>query len=95
MGKYLTYDEFRQLVLDWLDDHYHFGDAATLVRDDDMSFLDNGVLNSLGFVALIVYLEDLFRITIDRKALSRENFDSMRKIITYVTDHPQYQGVAS
>ncbi len=95
MGRILTYDEFRQLILDWLDDHYHFGDAATLVQDDDRSFLDNGVLNSLGFVALIVFLEDTFRITIDRKALSRENFDSMRKIITFVTSHPQYQGVAS
>lgn len=95
MGRHLNYDEFRQLILDWLDDHYHFGDAATLIRDDDMSFLDNGVLNSLGFVALIVYLEDLFRITIDRKALSRENFDSMKKIITYVTGHSQYQGAWS
>ncbi len=95
MGRHLNYDDFRQLVLDWLDDHYHFGDAAALVRDDDLSFLDNGVLNSLGFVALIVYLEDTFRITIDRKALSRENFDSMRKIICYVTRHPQYQGIPS
>lgn len=93
MGKILSYEEFRQLILDWLDDHYHFGDAAILVRDDDMSFLDNGILNSLGFVALIVHLEDTFHITIDRKALSRENFDSMRKIITYVTNHPQYRGL--
>lgn len=69
MGRLLNYDEFRQLVLDWLDDHCHFGDAATLVCDDDMSFLDNG--------------------------LSRENFDSMRRIITYVTGHPQYQGAWS
>jgi len=82
------------LILDWLDDHYHFGEAATLVQDDDRSFLDNGILNSLGFVALIVYLEDLFRITIDRKSLTRENFDSMRKIITYVMNHREYRGLA-
>jgi len=94
MPRPLTYEEFRQLILDWLDDHYHFGEAATLVQDDDRSFLDNGILNSLGFVALIVYLEDLFRITIDRKSLTRENFDSMRKIITYVMNHPEYRGLA-
>lgn len=93
MGRKITYEEFRRLIIDWLDDHYHFGEAENLIRDDDMSFLDNAILNSLGFVALIVFLEDYFHITIDRKSLSRENFDSMRKIITYVMNHPQYEGV--
>jgi len=74
----------RQLLIDWLDDNYHFGEAETLIPSDDASFLDNGVLDSLGFVALIVYLEDRFRITIDRKSLNRENFDSLNKILAYV-----------
>ena len=74
----------RQLLIDWLDDNYHFGEAETLIASDDASFLDNGVLDSLGFVALVVYLEDKFRITIDRKSLNRENFDSVNKILAYV-----------
>jgi acyl carrier protein len=74
----------RQLLIDWLDDNYHFGEAETLIPSDDASFLDHGVLDSLGFVALIVYLEDKFRITIDRKSLNRENFDSLNKILAYV-----------
>jgi len=80
----MTRTDMRQLLLDWLDDNYHFGEAATLIPSDDASFLDNGILDSLGFVALIVYLEDKFHITIDRKSLNRENFDSLNKILSFV-----------
>lgn len=77
--------KMRQLLIDWLDDHYHFGEAESKIGSDDTSFLDNGILDSLGFVALVVYLEDRFGITIDRKNLNRENFDSVNKILGYVS----------
>jgi acyl carrier protein len=82
----------RQSVIDWLDDNYHFGDAATLIKADDMSFLDHGVLDSLGFVQLILYLEKSFKIQINRKDLSRANFDSLGKIVSYVTSHKEFRG---
>ncbi|HOU53501.1 MAG TPA: acyl carrier protein [Myxococcota bacterium] len=74
----------RQRIIDWLDDQYHFGEAEQKIGDDDASFLDRGVLDSLGFVALIVWLEDLLHLAIDRRNISRENFDSMNKILDYV-----------
>ena len=79
-------------MIDWLDDNFHFGDAAAKIKDDDLSFLDNGILNSLGFVAMIVHLEDTFRIRIERKSLTRENFDSMRKILDYVLSRKEWKG---
>lgn len=83
----------RQHVIDWLDDNYHFGDTEALISSDDMSFMDNGVLDSLGFVQLILFLENTFQIALDRKDITRENFDGMAKIIAYVTSHKDYQGV--
>jgi acyl carrier protein len=74
----------RRVIIDWLDDKYLFGDAASLIRSDDISFLENGILDSLGFVQLVLMLEDRYRIKIDRKHLTRENFDSMNKILGYV-----------
>ncbi len=74
----------RQLIIDWLDDRYLFGEAAELIRNDDISFLENGILDSLGFVQLVLMLEERYRIKIDRKHLTRANFDSMNKILTYV-----------
>jgi acyl carrier protein len=88
------YGALRRVVIDWLDDNYHFGDAEALIGEDDRSFLDHGILASLGFVQLIVYLEDTYRITIDRKDLTRENFDSMTKIVTYVLRHREFKGIS-
>ncbi len=76
--------ELRQLVIDWLDDHYHFGEAAELITGDELSFMDNDILSSLGFVQLILYLEDTLGISIDQAKLSRENFDGMGKILRYL-----------
>ena len=83
----------RRLVIDWLDDHYHFGEAEALIGPDDASFLDRGVLDSLGFVRLVVYLEDTLGFKIERKHLTRENFDSLLKIITYVVAQPGFRSV--
>jgi acyl carrier protein len=84
--------ELRQMIIDWLDDNYHFGEAAAKIRDDDMSFLKNGILDSLGFVQLILHLENSFRIRINRKELSPKNFDSMNLIIAYLLAHPEFKG---
>jgi D-alanine--poly(phosphoribitol) ligase subunit 2 len=81
--------ELRQMVVDWLDDNYHFGDAAKLIKNDDLSFLQNGILDSLGFVQLVLHLEKTLAIKIDRKSLSPKNFDSMNKIIEYVVALPK------
>jgi acyl carrier protein len=84
-------NDLRQLVLDWLDDNYHFGEAATKVTGDDLSFLKSGVLDSLGFVQLVLHLEKTFKLKIDRKSLTPANFDSMNKILDFVTRHPHYK----
>lgn len=76
--------DVRQVVIDWLDDNIHFGDAASLIASDSMSFLDNGILDSLGFVRLVLHLEDTFSIQLDRKSLTRENFDSLSRIVGFV-----------
>lgn len=81
----------RQAVIDWLDDNYHFGEAAQMIKSDDMSFLQGGILDSLGFVQLVLFLEKAFSIKINRKELSPKNFDSLGKIVAYVTAHPDYR----
>jgi acyl carrier protein len=86
------YPEIRTLVVEWLDDNYHFGQAEELIGSDERSFLENGILDSLGFVQLIVHLENTYHIKLERKQLTRANFDSLRKIITHVSGHRDYRG---
>jgi len=80
----MTDAELRRLIVEWLDDQYHFGDAERLIRDDDQSFLETGVLTSLGFVQLVLFLEDTLKLRIDRGALTRENFDGMGRILRHL-----------
>lgn len=81
----------KRAVIDWLDEAYHFGEAESLIKSDDMSLLDNGILDSLGYVNLTLFLEKRYVLKIDRKSLTRDNFDSLRKIATYITTHPQFR----
>jgi acyl carrier protein len=81
----------RQAIIDWLDDKYHFGDAAQLIKSDDMSFIKGGVLDSLGFIQLVLFIENTYSLKINRKELS-PTFDTMAKIVAYVTSHPDYRG---
>ncbi|MBK8256287.1 MAG: acyl carrier protein [Polyangiaceae bacterium] len=90
----MSYPLVRKRVIDWLDDQYHFGDAEKLIRNDEASFLDGGVLDSLGFVQLCLFLEKTYRFKIDRKSLTRENFDSLGKIVRYVIGHKDFKGAA-
>lgn len=86
----MTEAELRRLIIDWLDDNHHFGEAESLITNDEMSFLDNGILDSLGFLQLVLYLEDTLGLKIDRQQLSRDNFDGMGKILRYVMNHPDF-----
>jgi len=82
----------RKFVVDWLDDNYHFGDTEALLGgDDEKSFLQNGILDSLGFVKLILFLEDGLSVKIDVKDIRPVNFDSLGKIVRYVSVLPGYR----
>ncbi len=84
--------KLRKVIIDWLDDNYHFGDAEGLIdSDDEKSFLQSGILDSLGFVSLVLFLENSCSVTIDRARLSPENFDSLGKIVRFVVPLPNYR----
>lgn len=79
----------KRVVIDWLDDNYHFGDAeAKIGSDEDKSFLQNGILDSMGFVKLILHIEQTFNIQLDRKHIAQANFDSLQRIANYVSTLP-------
>ena len=88
----MSLSSLRSKVVDWLDDNYHFGDTETLIAgDDEKSFLKNGILDSLGFVKLILFLEDSLGVRIDRKDIRPDNFDSLGKIVRYISALPDYR----
>jgi len=51
---------------------------------DDDSFLEKGIVDSMGILHLIAFVEDKYGIPVEDKDLITENWDSVRRISDYV-----------
>ncbi|MFQ3632951.1 acyl carrier protein [Roseiflexus sp.] len=60
-----------------------FGDESFIYSDED-SFLERGIVDSLGVIELVSFLEGQFGISIADHELIPENFDSVRNVSEYV-----------
>jgi acyl carrier protein len=51
---------------------------------DDTSFLDEGIIDSVGVLELVAFLEETFGFRVEDEELIPENLDSLVKITAYV-----------
>ncbi len=51
---------------------------------EDASFLDEGIVDSVGVLELSMFVSETFGLTVDRKDLKPENFDSVANLAAYV-----------
>lgn len=56
--------------------------GATIAATDNL--IQNHIVNSMGFIRLIRFIEDNYHITVPLEDLNPENFESVEKIITYI-----------
>ena len=52
---------------------------------DDVSFLDEGVVDSTGTLELVMFVEETFGIEVGDNEIEPENFDSVNKLAAYIT----------
>ena len=52
--------------------------------DDDDSFLEEGIVDSLGIMELVMFVEETFGVTIEDHEIIPDNFDSVNKLTNYV-----------
>jgi acyl carrier protein len=52
--------------------------------DDNVSFLDEGIVDSVGVMELVSFVEEGFRVHVEDLDITPENFDSVSKIAAYV-----------
>jgi acyl carrier protein len=76
----LVQDQIRQFIRDSF-----FVDEFS----NDDSFLASGLLDSLGIVQLVSFVEQTFAITVPDTDLVPENFDSVAKLAAYVDRRSQ------
>jgi len=59
--------------------------------DEDTLLFDNDILDSLGFMQLIINIEDKYHIQIDEKLILKSNFETARTIETFIGKLLKYE----
>jgi acyl carrier protein len=79
--------ELRELVKAWVRAHSRTADAATAPMADDTDLLAAGLLDSLGFVELIVYVEEATGLPIDLDGVEPEEFTTVEGFARLAAGH--------
>jgi acyl carrier protein len=53
---------------------------------DEISFLEKGIIDSTGVLELVTFVEDKFGITVEDEELIPDNFDSLTKLSSFVSN---------
>jgi acyl carrier protein len=71
--------EIRQFIID----NFLFGEPEPQLSNDD-SLLDQGIIDSMGVLELVTFLEDKYEIEIPDDELVPTNLDSVNRMIEFV-----------
>ncbi|MEO8101769.1 MAG: acyl carrier protein [Betaproteobacteria bacterium] len=74
--------DVKQAVRQFLLDNFLMGSGAVIA--DDASFMKGHVLDSSGFMELILFLEESFGVKVEDAELVPENLDSLNNIEAFV-----------
>jgi len=76
--------EIREHIRNYIIENFLFGDTEPLTGDD-ISLLDSGIVDSVGVMELVAYLEQDHGLSIEDSELIPENLDSIDNLVRYVT----------
>jgi len=81
----------RKAVMSFLDEELLPASGVRRKPALDENLLDSGILDSLGIMKLLEYLERTFSISVDEEDLLPENFESINAIILLLQKYQQRQ----
>jgi acyl carrier protein len=53
-------------------------------HSDSASFLEEGIVDSMGIMELVMFVEENFNVTVEDEELVPDNFDSVGRLAAYV-----------
>jgi len=84
----MNLDEVRQKLRHFILENYLFTDDESALQDDT-SFLDGGILDSMGILELIEYLDESLGIKVEGDELVPDNLDSIDSLIKFISAKTQ------
>ncbi len=79
----MNLDETRQKLRHFILGNYLFSEDESALNDDD-SFLDGGILDSMGILELIEYLDEGLGIKVEGDELVPDNLDSINSLLKFI-----------
>lgn len=73
---------YRETVRQFIVENFLFGEETKL--EDDISFLENGIIDSTGILELIAFLEETYDIKVEDEELIPENLDSLNNVTAFI-----------
>jgi acyl carrier protein len=70
-------------IRDFIVENFLFGNREKL-PDDDISFLQNGLIDSTGILEVVSFIEEKFGIRVEDDELLPENLDSVRCLADFI-----------
>lgn len=72
----------RDLIYQFVQDELLYGDAGELTNTTQL--LDDGILDSLGMLRMVEFLERQFQIAVGAEEINRKNFKSIDALAKFV-----------
>lgn len=72
----------RETIYQFINDDLLFGDGGQLTNTTHL--LDDGILDSLGMLRMVEFLESNFGIKVEADEINRQNFKSINSLAAFV-----------
>jgi acyl carrier protein len=73
----------RQVIRSYILENFLFSDDETAIADDE-SFLELGIIDSVGALEIALFLEHAFGFTVKEDEMLPENLDSVNNLVAFV-----------
>lgn len=80
----VTVDETVEIIYQFIKDRFPLAGSKELTRE--LSLLDSGIVDSLGVLNLVGFIEEQFGIVAQDDDLVPENFDSIDSLVRFVRE---------
>jgi acyl carrier protein len=75
--------DIKKTIKEFITSHFLKGDKSITLRDDS-SFLEDGIIDSVGILELVAFIEESYGFHVEDEELVPENLDSVEKLVVYV-----------
>lgn len=79
----VIYMNTKETIREFILKHFLKGDKSRILVDNT-SFIEEGIIDSIGVLELVAFLEEKFGFKVDDEEIVPENFDSIEKLDIFI-----------